>query len=182
MNRYLSLIGVLAVAGCASPVPPREHLAASPQFFHITPVRPVAELLPLALAASPPVEPGEFRPADLLDVRTRLSHLCWRHRGATAFARRLAPAHGGRRLCRLRIRVVALRLSRLEIVCDPECALREDWGEQVTATPGVVIRWLRTEQMPTCPPTESISPRESYRTLLAPLDASRRFTAGALRE
>ena len=70
MNRYLSLIGVLAVAGCASTVPPREHLAASPQFFHITPVRPVAELLPLALAASPPVEPGEFRPADLVELTT----------------------------------------------------------------------------------------------------------------
>ena len=71
MNRYLSLIGVLAVAGCASTVPPREPLAAAPQFFHITPLRPVAQLLPLALAASPPVEPGEFRPADLVEL-TRL--------------------------------------------------------------------------------------------------------------
>jgi D-alanyl-D-alanine dipeptidase len=70
MNRYLSLIGVLAVAGCASIAPPRERLAAAPQFFHITPVRPVAELLPLALAASPPVEPGEFHPADLVELTT----------------------------------------------------------------------------------------------------------------
>jgi D-alanyl-D-alanine dipeptidase len=70
MNRYLSLIGLLALAGCASTVPPREHLADAPQFFHITPVRPVAQLLPLALAASPPVEPGEFRPADLVELTT----------------------------------------------------------------------------------------------------------------
>lgn len=36
--------------------------------FRITPVRPVAELLPGALAAQPPVEEGEFRPADLVEV------------------------------------------------------------------------------------------------------------------
>jgi D-alanyl-D-alanine dipeptidase len=36
--------------------------------FHVTPVRPVAELLPLALAATPPAETGEFRPADLVEV------------------------------------------------------------------------------------------------------------------
>src|ERR1700738_2198768 len=70
MNRYLSLIGVLAVAGCASTVPPREHLAAAPQIVPIIPGRPVAELLPLALAASPPVELGEFRSADLVELTT----------------------------------------------------------------------------------------------------------------
>jgi len=70
MNRYLSLIGVLAVAGCAATAPPREHVAAAPQFFDITPVRSVPELLRLALAASPPVEPGEFRPADLVELTT----------------------------------------------------------------------------------------------------------------
>src|SRR6267143_501365 len=71
MNPYLALMGVLALAGCASTVAPREHLTDAPQVFHIAPVRPVAELLPLALAASPPVEPGEFRPADLVEL-TRL--------------------------------------------------------------------------------------------------------------
>jgi hypothetical protein len=30
----------------------------APQVFHVSPVRPVAELPPLALAASPPVEPA----------------------------------------------------------------------------------------------------------------------------
>jgi D-alanyl-D-alanine dipeptidase len=40
----------------------------APATFRIAPVRPVAELLPEALAAHPPVEEGEFRPADLVEV------------------------------------------------------------------------------------------------------------------
>jgi hypothetical protein len=46
MNRWLSLVGLLALAACASTAPPREHGATAPQFFHIDPLRPVAELLP----------------------------------------------------------------------------------------------------------------------------------------
>ena len=38
--------------------------------FHVTPVRPVAELLPLALAATPPKESGDFRPSDLVELTT----------------------------------------------------------------------------------------------------------------
>ncbi len=38
--------------------------------FKITPVRPMAELRPEALAASPPVEKGEFRTPDLVDLTT----------------------------------------------------------------------------------------------------------------
>ena len=37
--------------------------------FRITPARPVADLRREALAAEPPQETGEFRPADLVDVR-----------------------------------------------------------------------------------------------------------------
>ncbi len=37
--------------------------------FRITPVRPVAELRKEALAAQPPQETGDFRPADLVDVQ-----------------------------------------------------------------------------------------------------------------
>jgi zinc D-Ala-D-Ala dipeptidase len=44
--------------------------AASGEFFHIQPVRPVAELLPIALAQKPPVEAGEFRAPDLVEVTT----------------------------------------------------------------------------------------------------------------
>jgi D-alanyl-D-alanine dipeptidase len=36
--------------------------------FRVTPARPVAELLPIALAATPPAESGEFRPADLVEL------------------------------------------------------------------------------------------------------------------
>jgi zinc D-Ala-D-Ala dipeptidase len=61
MNNWsLSLIGSCALAACAAVNPP--------QFFHITPVRPVAQLLPLALAASPPVETGDFLPNDLIEL------------------------------------------------------------------------------------------------------------------
>jgi len=36
--------------------------------FRVTPVRPVPELLAVALAATPPAESGEFRPADLVEL------------------------------------------------------------------------------------------------------------------
>jgi len=38
------------------------------QQFHITPVRPVEELRIEALAATPPIEEGSFRPSDLVEV------------------------------------------------------------------------------------------------------------------
>ncbi len=41
---------------------------AAPAIFRITPVRPVAELRAAALHASPPAEPGPFRPSDLVEV------------------------------------------------------------------------------------------------------------------
>jgi len=59
--RPLGLVLTCFLAACAS-TPPQ------PTFFQIEPVRPVAELLPLALAATPPVEPGEFRPPDLVEL------------------------------------------------------------------------------------------------------------------
>ncbi len=68
MHRLLPLIAALALAACATTAPRPEH--ATPQIFQIEPVRPVAELLPIALAATPPVEQGEFRPADLVELAT----------------------------------------------------------------------------------------------------------------
>lgn len=58
----MSFVASCALAGqlCAA--------ATGPEVFRITPVRPVAELLPLALAATPPREQGEFRPADLVEL------------------------------------------------------------------------------------------------------------------
>src|SRR5690606_11873561 len=38
--------------------------------FRITPVRPVSELLEVALAATPPAEEGTFREPDLVDLAT----------------------------------------------------------------------------------------------------------------
>jgi len=70
MNRHAVLIGALALAICASTVLPSDELAAPAKFFHINPVRPIAELVPLALAATPPIEPGEFRAADLVELTT----------------------------------------------------------------------------------------------------------------
>ena len=61
MRRWpLSIIAIL-LAACAN-------APQQPQFFHIEPVHPVAELLTAALAASPPVERGEFRPSDLVEI------------------------------------------------------------------------------------------------------------------
>jgi len=69
MRRYLLLmLCTCLLAGCAT-APPRPAPDAG-TYFHIEPVRPVAELLPLALAASPPLEQGEFRPADLVELVT----------------------------------------------------------------------------------------------------------------
>jgi D-alanyl-D-alanine dipeptidase len=70
MNRRAALMGVLALGVCAATALPREQVADPPQFFHINPVRPIADLLPLALAATPPVESGEFRAADLVELTT----------------------------------------------------------------------------------------------------------------
>jgi zinc D-Ala-D-Ala dipeptidase len=53
----------LALAACAL-----ASAADDPQVFRITPVRPVAELRPLALAAKPPVESGDFRASDLVEL------------------------------------------------------------------------------------------------------------------
>lgn len=65
-HQLLLLIATATLAACATTAPPKQ--AAAPQFFHIDPVRPVAELLPIARAATPPVEQGDFRSADLVEL------------------------------------------------------------------------------------------------------------------
>jgi D-alanyl-D-alanine dipeptidase len=47
---------------------PRRDRGVEGAVFRIAPLRPVAELRREALAASPPREPGPFRPSDLVDV------------------------------------------------------------------------------------------------------------------
>jgi D-alanyl-D-alanine dipeptidase len=61
---WLLVALALALAAAA----PRRVVADAPVFFHIEPARPVAELLPIALAATPPVETGEFRKSDLVEL------------------------------------------------------------------------------------------------------------------
>jgi len=49
-------------------VRPQDKPADAPKFFHIEPVRPVAELKASALAATPPAEHGAFRASDLVEL------------------------------------------------------------------------------------------------------------------
>lgn len=65
---YIPCLIALTLVGCTStrPTPSTEPGGV----FHVTPVRPVAELLPVALAAQPPVERGEFRAPDLVELTT----------------------------------------------------------------------------------------------------------------
>ena len=59
------VVCMLLSAACAQSMRPD---AAA--YFHIEPVRPVAELLPTALAAKPPVESGDFHASDLVELVT----------------------------------------------------------------------------------------------------------------
>jgi D-alanyl-D-alanine dipeptidase len=62
----LALVGVvLALAGGQQPA---ARVEQRPGIFRIAPLRPVAELRREALAAQPPVEPGPFRPVDLVEL------------------------------------------------------------------------------------------------------------------
>lgn len=66
-NRWLLWTSILLLSACA-PAPSRSvEQGVSPAVFRITPVRPVAELLIEAQAASPPIENGEFRDSDLVE-------------------------------------------------------------------------------------------------------------------
>jgi zinc D-Ala-D-Ala dipeptidase len=60
----------LALAAGAPLAAGADQTAVSNGVFHVTPVRPIAELLPVALAAAPPAESGEFRPPDLVELIT----------------------------------------------------------------------------------------------------------------
>jgi zinc D-Ala-D-Ala dipeptidase len=70
MRRAWVRLGAAALALCAALAAHAAEPALSGGVFHVTPVRPVAELLPLALAATPPAESGDFRPADLVELVT----------------------------------------------------------------------------------------------------------------
>jgi D-alanyl-D-alanine dipeptidase len=70
MARMRRLAG-LAAAGAAlalAGLSPSPRADQRPSIFRITPLRPVADLRQEALAATPPVEEGPFRPVDLLEL------------------------------------------------------------------------------------------------------------------
>ena len=70
MRLRLALLGALALLAAAPLAGCADQAATPGAVFHVTPVRPVAELLSAALAATPPAESGEFRPADLVELVT----------------------------------------------------------------------------------------------------------------
>jgi len=78
-TRHGALLGAVLLCACHAAPPLHSSAAAAASappapaasaVFHIDPVRPLAELLPLALAATPPAEPGEFRAPDLVELVT----------------------------------------------------------------------------------------------------------------
>ncbi|MCD6026903.1 MAG: peptidase vanX D-ala-D-ala dipeptidase [Solimicrobium sp.] len=68
---YRSLVAlteIFVVSSCTSTVQKKDQSSKSPEFFYIPPVRPISELLPIALAAKPPGEEGNFRSSDLVEI------------------------------------------------------------------------------------------------------------------
>ncbi len=65
MQRQLIILALLAFIW---PDANAENNAATTEVFQIKPVKPISELLPIALAAKPPQETGNFRPADLVEL------------------------------------------------------------------------------------------------------------------
>jgi D-alanyl-D-alanine dipeptidase len=69
MHRPFVLALSLVLAACITPASTHGE-GDAPAIFHIDPVRPVADLLPIALEATPPVEPGPFIASDLVELTT----------------------------------------------------------------------------------------------------------------
>src|SRR5258708_7113090 len=63
-TRVVTILTLILLTSCATA--PRG--SNDVQQFHITPVRPVDQLRVEALAATPPLEEGSFRPSDLVEV------------------------------------------------------------------------------------------------------------------
>ena len=62
--RVFAILTLTVLTSCASA--PRA--SQDVQQFHVKPVRPIEQLRSEALAATPPVEEGSFRPSDLIEV------------------------------------------------------------------------------------------------------------------
>ena len=68
LTRHLLLVLLFALAACTSGSHPTDRPLDSGGVFHVNPVQPVAQLLPIALASTPASESGDFRPADLVEL------------------------------------------------------------------------------------------------------------------
>jgi len=68
MQRHLAVLLIVTLAACGSGSHSTDQSLEPTGVFRVNPVRPVAELQPIALAATPPSESGEFRPADLVEL------------------------------------------------------------------------------------------------------------------
>src|SRR5262249_2410784 len=68
MQRRLAVLLIVTLAACGSGSHSTDQSLEPTGVFRVNPVRPVAELQPIALAATPPSESGEFRPAGLLEL------------------------------------------------------------------------------------------------------------------
>lgn len=68
---FIYLVGILFLGSCQLAPSAHDQIASAPDVFRIVPERPISALLPIALAAKPPVEKGEFRSPDLVEI-TRL--------------------------------------------------------------------------------------------------------------
>jgi len=68
MKCHLPFLLMVALAACHSSSLPTDHALDPTGVYRVNPVRPVTELLPIALASTPPSENGDFRPADLVEL------------------------------------------------------------------------------------------------------------------
>jgi len=70
MKRIVIFFCLIPLLSCTSLLPLAPSRPRPEGTFHIQPVRPIAELLPIALAATPPTETGNFKPTDLVELTT----------------------------------------------------------------------------------------------------------------
>lgn len=70
MRRQLAFVLLLALVVCAWEARSADRPLDPTEVFRVNPVRPVGELLPIARAATPPSESGDFKPADLVELNT----------------------------------------------------------------------------------------------------------------
>jgi zinc D-Ala-D-Ala dipeptidase len=68
MKCYFAFLLALTLSSCASGSHSSNPAPDSNGVVRINPVQPIATLLPIALASTPPAESGEFRPADLVEL------------------------------------------------------------------------------------------------------------------